>query len=55
MGKARLALSPHVNHCFEVPLYVTTRGLMTSPIPYGIDVFEIEFDFIAHQLSIETS
>ena len=35
VGKVRLALSPHINHWWEVPLYVSARGLTTSPIPYG--------------------
>jgi hypothetical protein len=55
VGKVRLALSPPVNHWWEVPLYVSSRGLTTSPIPYGADIFEIEFDFLAHQLQIHTS
>jgi hypothetical protein len=55
VGKVRLALSAHVNHWWEVPLYVTARGLTTSPVPYEGGIFEIEFDFIAHQLIISTS
>ncbi len=55
VGKVRLALSPRVNHWWEVPLYVTARGMTTSPIPYAGGVFEIQFDFIDHQLVIETS
>ena len=55
VGKVRLALSPHVNHWWEVPLYVSARGLTTSPVPYDGGIFEIEFDFIAHQLIIQTS
>jgi hypothetical protein len=55
VGKVRLALSPHVNHWWEVPLYVSARGLTTSPIPYGKGVFEIEFDFIDHKLNVITS
>ena len=54
-GKVRLALSPYVNHWWEVALYVSARGLTTSPIPYDGGIFEIMFDFIAHQLIIETS
>src|ERR1700688_3476475 len=54
-GKVRLALSPQVNHWWEVPLYVTARGLTTSPIPYEEGIFEIEFDFIDHNLNIITS
>lgn len=55
VGKVRLALSPHVNHWWEVPLYVSARGLNTSPIPYGNSIFEIEFDFIDHRLIIKTN
>lgn len=55
VGKVRLALSPHLNHWWEVPLYVTARGLTTSPIPYGTGIFEIQFDFMDHVLSIDTS
>jgi|SRR5579871_5333222 len=54
-GKIRRTLTPLVNHWWNVPLYVTARGLATSPIPYGDRTFEITFDFIAHQLRIETS
>jgi hypothetical protein len=38
-----------------VPLYVTSRGLTTSPIPYGTRTFQIDFDFVAHELTLETS
>src|SRR5229473_6220242 len=55
VGKVRLALSPRVNHWWEVPLYVNSRGLTTSPIPYGDGIFEIQFDLISHQLTIQTS
>ena len=55
VGKIRLKLSPQVNHWWEVPLYVTARGLTTSPIPYDGGVFEIQFDFIEHRLVIQTS
>ncbi len=55
VGKVRLALSPRVNHWWEVPLYVNSRGLTTSPIPYPKGVFEIQFDFIHHRLEISTS
>jgi Family of unknown function (DUF5996) len=55
VGKVRLALSPLVNHWWEVALYVTARGLTTSPIPYPGGIFEIEFDFIDHKLCIELS
>jgi hypothetical protein len=55
VGKVRLALTPWVNHGWQVALYVTARGLGTSPIPVGHEIFEIEFDFIGHQLVIRTS
>ncbi|MFZ0322180.1 MAG: DUF5996 family protein [Candidatus Sulfotelmatobacter sp.] len=55
VGKVRLALSPRVNHWWEVPLYVNARGLTTSAIPYGDGVFEIQFDFLEHKLTIQTS
>jgi Family of unknown function (DUF5996) len=55
VGKVRLALCPPVNHCWEVTLYVSARGLTTSPIPYDRGIFEIEFDFLHHNLVIQTS
>src|SRR5437660_12920915 len=55
VGKTRMALTPLVNHWWNVPLYVTPRGLTTSAIPYGTRTFEIDFDFIEHQLVINTS
>jgi hypothetical protein len=54
VGKVRLALSPKVNHWWEVPLYVTSLGLTTSPIPYEGGIFEIQFDFVHHKLLIRT-
>jgi hypothetical protein len=53
VGKIRLAQTPLVNHWWNVPLYVTARGLTTSAIPYGARTFEIDFDFIAHELIIK--
>ena len=55
IGKLRLALSPLINHWWEVPLYVNARGLTTSAIPYEDEIFEVQFDFIDHQLTIQTS
>jgi hypothetical protein len=55
VGKIRMALSPHINHWWEVPLYVHVRGLTTSPIPCLNGTFEINFDFLDHRLVIETS
>ena len=53
VGKVRLALAPWINHSWGSALYVTTRGLSTSPIHYGGGTFEIEFDFQSHALRIE--
>jgi hypothetical protein len=55
VGKIRLSLTPWVNHSWQVPLYVTARGLGTSAIPIGSEILEIEFDFIAQQLLVRTS
>jgi hypothetical protein len=55
VGKVRLALSPLINHWWEVALYVNARGLTTSAIPYKNGIFEIQFDFIDHVLKIQTS
>ena len=55
VGKVRLALTPWVNHGWQVPLYVTARGLGTSPIPSRDEIFEMEFDFIGHRLLVRAS
>jgi hypothetical protein len=55
VGKTRRELTPLVNHWWNVTLYVTPRGLTTSTIPFGHEAFEVDFDFIAHRLLIETS
>ncbi|MGH9524072.1 MAG: DUF5996 family protein [Terriglobales bacterium] len=55
VGKVRLELTPRVNHWWNVPLYVGARGLTTSPIPYQNGVFEIAFDFLDHELTIDRS
>jgi hypothetical protein len=52
VGKIRLKLTPWTNHSWHVTLYLTSRGLGTSPIPHGADTFEIYFDFIDHNLLI---
>src|SRR4051812_49365353 len=52
VGKIRLALAPPVNHWWQVPLYLTSRGLTTSPMPYGRRTFQIDFDFCDHRLLI---
>jgi len=54
VGKVRLALTPKVNHWWNVALHVSSRGLTTGTMPYGERVFEIEFDFLEHQLIIRT-
>ncbi len=55
VGKTRLALAPMQNHWWQVTLYLTARGLGTSPIPYEGRSFEIDFDFLDHRLVIRTS
>ncbi|MEM8533579.1 MAG: DUF5996 family protein [Chloroflexota bacterium] len=54
VGKIRLVQTPWLNHSWHVPLYLTARGLTTSPIPYGTRMFEMDFDFIDHQLHVQT-
>src|SRR3979411_1816072 len=55
IGKIRLARAPWLNHSWHVALYLTARGLTTSPIPDGNRTFQIDFDFIDHVLQISTS
>ncbi len=55
IGKIRLELSPFINHWWNTTYYVTARGITTSPIPYNGKHFQIDFDFIAHLLKIETT
>jgi hypothetical protein len=55
VGKVRLAFSPHINHWWQVPYYVNSRGLTTSSIPYASGSFEIQFDFLKHFLEIQSS
>ena len=55
VGKIRMTSTPLINHYWNATLYVSTRGLTTSSIPYPRGIFEIEFDFIGHQLVIGTS
>lgn len=55
VGHVRMVLTPPVNHWWHVTLYVTSRGLTTSPIPYADHTFEIHFDFLDHRLVIATS
>jgi hypothetical protein len=49
-GKVRLALTPWLNHSWQVPYYVTARGLATSPIPHDGRIFDLEFDFLSHRV-----
>ena len=55
VGKMRLKFTPWLNHGWHVPLYVTARGLTTSPIPCGARSLEIEFDFLEHVLRLSSS
>jgi hypothetical protein len=55
IGKIRLARAPWLNHSWHVALYVTARGLTTSPVPNGLNSFEIDLDLIDHRLRISTS
>ena len=55
VGKIRLVKSPWLNHSWHATLYVTSRGLITSPIPDGRRTFELEFDFTAHRLELRSS
>lgn len=55
VGKVRLALSPAINHSWQATLYVTSRGLTTSPIPHGHREFQIDLDLIDHRLAISAS
>ncbi len=55
VGKIRLALAPMVNHWWQVPLYVSARGLTTSAMPYRDGALEMTFDFLDHVLRVETS
>src|SRR5436305_8098274 len=55
VGKIRLALCTPVNHWWHVPLYLTARGLTTSPMPHGPRDLQIDFDLTSHELVISTS
>jgi hypothetical protein len=52
IGKIRMKLSPMINHWWHVPLYVTSRGLTTSPMPYHQHILQIDLDFISHEMVI---
>jgi hypothetical protein len=55
VGKVRFVGSPWLNHSWHATLYVTSRGLTTSPIPHGGRTFELEFDFVSHRLELRAS
>jgi len=55
IGKIRLARMPMMDGWWQVPLYVTARGLTTSPIPAGDRTFQLDFDFCAHEFRLEVS
>ena len=55
MGKIRLAQTPWLNHSWHVVLFVSARGLTTSPIPFGDRTFQLDFDFLDHVLRASTS
>jgi hypothetical protein len=55
VGKVRLTQSPWINHAWHTTLYVTARGLTTMAIPHGLRVFQINFDFIDHELTVQSS
>jgi hypothetical protein len=55
VGKVRLELCPLVNHWWNVPFYLTARGITTSAMPYESGTIEVRFDFIEHKLLVETS
>jgi len=55
VGKLRLAQSPFEAEWANVALYLTPRGLTTSAIPYDLANFDVEFDFVDHELVIRTS
>ena len=55
VGKLRVELSPPQNHYWHTALYVSIRGLTTSPIPLGSELFQVDFDFLEHRLVVTTS
>ena len=55
VGKIRLATTPLINHWWNTTLFLTARGLTTTPMPYHDEAFEIQFDFIEHRLLVDTS
>ena len=55
VGKVRMTLTPLINHWWNVPLYVSARGLTVPLIPCGQGIFEMRFDFLSHKLLVETN
>ena len=55
VGKVRLALTPKINHTWNVTLYPTVRGFTTAPMAHGTRILQIDFDFVDHVLALETS
>src|SRR5260370_21605849 len=55
VGKIKLALVPFINQWWEVAFYVTATGMTTGRIPYNNEIFQVDFDFISHNLFIRTS
>jgi hypothetical protein len=55
VGKIRMASEPMINHWWQVPLYVSARGLTTSSMPYAHGAFDMEFDFVEHRLDLRAS
>jgi hypothetical protein len=55
IGKVRMKLTPHLNHWWEVPFYLTSRGITTTPVPYAGGTFDATFDFFDHALRLQTS
>jgi hypothetical protein len=55
VGKTRLELSPLQAYWWNVPLYISARGLSTAAMPYGAEFLEIEFDFVSHELCFRLS
>ena len=55
VGKIRLALTPHINHTWNVTLYPTIRGVTTSPMALGNRMLQIDFDFLDHALLMQTN
>jgi hypothetical protein len=55
VGKVRLALTPPINHSWNVTLYPTIRGVTTSPMPYGTLMLQVDFDFVDHLLIVQNS